>query len=244
MAMPADVQPEAAPAAARLSPLQAFAKAVRNRVMQGLLLVAPVAITFFIIKWLYDLLRGFAIDPVARLVVLVAQRNGDEQQALPGWFTDYAAPALAVVIVLVLLYLAGMFVHWRISHFIDWVLMRVPGVTTIYGAVNKVFQTLKSQSSAPKFKRVVLVAFPHAGMRVPGFVTASCRDEKTGRTILCVYVPTTPVPTSGYMLMVPEEDVTEISWDINQTLQAIVSGGITVPEVVNYYPVAASASGE
>jgi uncharacterized membrane protein len=240
MATQNDVQPSPTPPSA----LQRFGKAIRNRIIQGLLLIAPVAITFWIIKWLYELLRGMAIDPVARVVVFAALRNGDEEQALPGWFTDYAAPALAVVIVLVLLYLLGMFVHWRLHRIIDWVLMRVPGVTTIYSAVNKVFQTLKSQSSGPKFKRVVLVAFPHAGMRVPAFVTASCRDTTTGRTILCVYVPTTPIPTSGYMLLVPEEDVTEISWDINQTLQAIVSGGITVPDVVDYYRSAASASGE
>ena len=73
-------------------------------------------------------------------------------------------------------------------------------------------------------------------MRVPAFVTSSCKDIHTGKTILCVYVPTTPVPTSGYMLLVPEEDVTELNWDLNDTLQAIVSGGISVPEEVGYYP--------
>ena len=57
-----------------------------------------------------------------------------------------------------------------------------------------------------------------------------------GKTILCVYVPTTPIPTSGYMLMLPEDDVTELSWSLDETLQAIVSGGITVPEKVDYFP--------
>jgi uncharacterized membrane protein len=87
-----------------------------------------------------------------------------------------------------------------------------------------------------RFKRVVLVAFPHPGMRSPGFVTASCRDEATGRTILCVYVPTTPIPTSGYMLMVPEDEVTELDWSLEETIQAVVSFGLTTPHTVQYFP--------
>ena len=51
-----------------------------------------------------------------------------------------------------------------------------------------------------------------------------------------MYVPTTPVPTSGYMLLVPEEEVIAVNWDLEETLQAIVSGGITVPNEVSYYP--------
>ena len=74
-------------------------------------------------------------------------------------------------------------------------------------------------------------------MKVPAFVTSSCVDVATGKTILCVYVPTTPVPTSGYMLMLPEEDATEVSWSLDDTLQAIMSGGISVPEKVEYFPV-------
>ena len=73
-------------------------------------------------------------------------------------------------------------------------------------------------------------------MKAPAFVTGESVDVSTGRTILCVYVPTTPVPTSGYMLMVEQEDVIELNWDLEETLQAIVSGGITVPETVTYQP--------
>ena len=71
-------------------------------------------------------------------------------------------------------------------------------------------------------------------MKVPAFVTSECRDLNNGRTILCVYVPTTPVPTSGYMILVPEEEVVAVNWDLEETLQAIVSGGITVPPDVIY----------
>ena len=98
-----------------------------------------------------------------------------------------------------------------------------------------------SPSGKPTPQRVVLVSFPHPGMRLPAIVTSTCRDVTTGKTLLCVYVPTTPVPTSGFFLIVPEEDTTELNWDIQQTLQAIISGGLTAPPEVTYYRAAMSA---
>ena len=66
------------------------------------------------------------------------------------------------------------------------------------------------------------MAFPHPGMKVPAFVTGSCRDAETQKVILQVYVPTTPVPTSGYCLLVREKEVVELNWTPEQTLRAII----------------------
>ncbi len=111
----------------------------------------------------------------------------------------------------------------------------VPGVGVIYKSVSNVVDSIRqSNTDTNQFQRVVLIKFPHPGIKVPAFVTSSCADSNTGKEILCVYVPTTPIPTSGYMLLVPAEEVTEISWDLQETLQAIVSGGITVPPQVEY----------
>ncbi|MCH8226052.1 MAG: DUF502 domain-containing protein [Chloroflexi bacterium] len=112
----------------------------------------------------------------------------------------------------------------------------------IYGAASRMFQSLGGTGDMSRFKRVVLVSFPHLGMRVPAFVTSSCRDLSTGRTILCVYVPTTPIPTSGYMLLVPEEDVTDLDWSLEETIQAVVSFGLTAPDEVRYYPTEGQAT--
>ena len=147
------------------------------------------------------------------------------------------APATAFALGLGVLFVAGMFFKSRLYYTVDWILNNVPGVNMVYSVVSNVFEAVqRSQSGTENFKRVVLVEFPHPGMKVPAFVTSECREESTGETILCVYVPTTPVPTSGYMLMVPETDVVTVNWDLQETLQAIVSGGITVPEVVRYHP--------
>ena len=132
-------------------------------------------------------------------------------------------------------FVAGMFFRSRLHRFVDWFLNSVPGVSNIYSAVSKVINALStSTDQQSKFKRVVLVQFPHPGIKAPAFVTGECTDANTGRKILSVYVPTTPVPTSGYMLLVEQDDVIDLNWDLEETLQAIVSGGITVPGTVSF----------
>ena len=152
-------------------------------------------------------------------------------------------PSVALALVASLLFIAGMFFNSRLHRLLDWFLNNVPGVNMVYSIVNNVFEAVqRSKFSADEFKRVVLVEFPHPGMKAPAFVTSETQDLKTGQNILCVYVPTTPVPTSGYMLMVPESDVVPLDWDLQETLQAIVSGGITAPKQVQYYPASITAT--
>jgi uncharacterized membrane protein len=207
---------------------------VRRQVVAGLLLVLPFLVTFWIVYWLYTTLEDYVIAPAARLVVyLIEGRTGGAE--LPPWFANFVAPLLGIVGVVFLLYFLGGLARSRLAGVIDYLLLRVPVVKVIHNAVSRVFQSLKGQGDLTRFKRVVLVSFPHPGMRVPGFVTSSCRDAETQKTILCVYIPTTPVPTSGYMLLIPEEEVTELDWDLEETVQAVVSFGITAPAQVRYF---------
>jgi len=207
---------------------------IRGRVLGGLLLVLPVLLTFWVVYWLYSALEKYLIDPLARLV-LWKVRQGQLDADLPPWFENYAAPLIGVIVVLLLLYGLGFFVNSRVRGAINAVMLRMPGLSVVYNAVRQVFQTLDRQRGPKRPQRVVLVPFPHPGMKTPGFVTSSCRDIESGKVILCVYVSTTPVPTSGYFLMIPEEDVVELSWSSEQALQTIISGGLTAPPDVRYY---------
>ena len=81
---------------------------------------------------------------------------------------------------------------------------------------------------------MVLVEFPHPGSKALGFVTKTLRDASTEKTILCVCVLTGVIPPAGFTLYVPEEDVTDVDWSVNQALQAIISGGINTPSVIHY----------
>lgn len=208
---------------------------IRNRILSGLFLALPFLVTFIIIQWLYQSLAQQILEPLARRVLAIWEESPGNVQ-LPEWITNFLAPMVAIMLVLSFLFLLGMFFRSRLHRLLDWLFLQVPFVSTIYSSVLRVIEVLqRSSDDERRFQRVVLVSFPHPGMRVPAFVTSSCKDRLTQRVILCVYVPTTPVPTSGYMLLVPEEEVVELSWDVRETIQAIVSGGITVPDEVDYF---------
>ncbi len=203
---------------------------IRNRVIQGLFVVLPFFITYVVVKWLYDAFYSIALSPIAWGLRWFWELEGNDS---PG--VKILLGLCALGLVLWVLFVAGMFFRSRLHQFLDWFLNSVPGVSNIYSAVSNVFNALSSSTDQQnKFKRVVLVQFPHPGMKAPAFVTGECTDVDTGKKILSVYVPTTPVPTSGYMLLVEQDDVIELNWDLEETLQAIVSGGITVPETVTY----------
>ncbi len=207
-------------------------EAVRARIISGLLFMLPIVITFWIVFWIYSTLQRLFLDPAAEVVnSLMADKT---RENLPYWWQTYVSPVLAVALALGFLYVLGYFVRSRLSRALDWVLLRVPGVMLVYKAVSNLFQSLQSTGGGPTFKRVVMVAFPHPGSRALAFVTKTLRDSGTGEAILCVWVLTGVMPPAGFVLFVPEKDVTDVPWTVNETLQIILSGGITAPLLIPY----------
>ena len=219
------------PKPGKTGPVHALVAAVRARILSGLIAALPIALTFFIVHWLYVTATA-VLTPLIEGVRVVFGRHGLSARV---WY-QVVSPAVAVVLVLGFLYTLGLFVRTRVLRSIDWVMLHVPVVNTIFKAVNNVFQSLGQQLQGQQsFKRVVLVEFPHPGMRSLAFVTNTLRDATTDRTILCVCVLTGVMPPAGFTLFVPEERVTDIDWSMNQTLQAILSGGITAPAAIHYF---------
>ncbi len=204
-----------------------------DRLIGGLIIVMPILITFWVMQWLYQALELNVIDPLSRFVLWKLSVIGTPE--LPPWFQTYVAPVIAILVALVILYLVDYLANSRLHRAVSWFLSNVPMVSSVYNPVQKMFQAMDQQTGEKSPQRLVLIKFPHPGVKLPAFVTAECKDIKTQKIMLCVYVPTTPVPTSGFFLLVPEEDVTELNWDSEQTLQAIMSGGLTAPKEVTYY---------
>jgi uncharacterized membrane protein len=207
---------------------------LRNRFLEGMLVLLPVLITFAILWWLYSNLETYVLWPLGVLILWKARQLPGTPE-LPYWFEAFVAPLLGAVLALVIVYCCGAFGHARLRGMIDRVMLRVPGISHIYDGVRNVFKVFDKESGQQAPQRIVLVPFPHPGMRLPAIVTASCRDVATAKTVLCVYVPTTPVPASGFFLMIAEEDAVELNWSVQQTLQAIISGGLTAPSSVTFY---------
>lgn len=205
-----------------------------NHILGGLLLIMPLVITFWILRWIYKFLELNIIDPLAQVVLWKLKWTTSADQ-LPYWFETYAAPVIAILLAIILLFLFDFLAESRLSRAFSWLPRRVPVFSHVYNPVKRIFEAVEGQSGQNTSHRLVLVPFPHPGMKLPAFVTGRCIDEETRRAVLCVYVPTTPVPTSGFFLLVPEDEVTELNWDSEQTLQAIISGGLTTPPVVSYF---------
>jgi uncharacterized membrane protein len=216
---------------------------VRGRILAGLVVILPIVITCWVVYWVYTTLETHLIDPLARWMLWKFQVIRPEEP-LPPWFERYAAPFLAVMLALALLYLLGFFARSRLRQAFDWVMFRVPIISIVYKGTQQILQTFNKQGNQPKVQRVVLIDFPHKGTKVPAFVTGSCRDVETQKNVLYVYVPTTPVPTSGYMLLVLEEDVVELNWTTEEALQAIISGGLTAPVEVRFHKPGSSTASQ
>lgn len=207
---------------------------IRRRLVEGLLVAVPIVVTFWIVRWLYTILNTYVLSPLA-VFVLWKVRRLNAAPDLPDWFETYAAPIIAILAALTILYVCGALAHYRIRKWVDQLLLRVPVVSPIYDGLRTLTQCLAAPGGQSKSQRVVLVPFPSPEFRLPAFVTSTSRDVATNRTLLSVYVPTTPIPTSGFFLMIPEDEVTELNWDIQQTLQTIISGGLTTPPDVTFY---------
>lgn len=192
----------------------------------------PPVITAWIVYMLYTAFRSHIIDPIVRGILYL--RGTHVTPRLPDWWAHFLAPLVALLLVLALLYILGLFLRSRIYRWMNAILLHVPVVTPIYQASLNLFEALDPQRRSAQFKRVVLVEFPQPGMRSLGLVTNTLKDQNTGRTILCVVVLTGVMPPSGFTLFVPEESVTDIDWTLNDAIQSIVTGGITAPATIGY----------
>ncbi len=205
-------------------------KSVRRRLVAGLLVVLPVFVTFFVIKFVFNLLGGILSPVVTKTLILMGYVPGNIR------FDDFIITSFALVLTFVLLYFIGVFATNVIGkfmlNFFEGVLHKTPIINNIYKSSKKLIE-LVSLPGRKAFKRVVIVEFPRAGMKVISFVTGGikCND---GAELTSVFIPTTPNPTSGFLIYLPEKDIVETNMTIEEGMKLIVSGSILVPEEIKF----------
>lgn len=219
------------------------ARRFRNRVTAGLVLIAPVWITFLLAAFVFRLLRDSSLwviealltSPADRPVLRggAAERVQEEGLDALSWPVQWLIAAIAVVVTILLLYVLGFIAAnvfaRRIITAVEALVDRVPLVKTVYRASQQVLATLAGDSTRP-FRQVVLVPFPNQQVRSIGFVTRESRDPATGEETCNVFVSTTPNPTTGFMVVVRRQDVTPLDWSVEEAVKAIMSGGVLMPE--------------
>ena len=138
---------------------------------------------------------------------------------------------LTFLILLITGVFAANFVGRSLVHWWESVLERIPVVRSIYSAAKNFAEVVFSDSSQ-SFKKVLLIEYPRKGVYSLAFQTSTQLGEIQGRTgedVLCTFVPTTPNPTSGVIIMVPRKDVIELDMDVDEALKMIISLGVVVP---------------
>ncbi len=202
---------------------------VKRTLITGLVVTTPVFVTIWIISLLFGLINT-TVTPVI-LQILKLLTFGQLSDAT--WVT-YVAPIVSITLSVVFVYLMGLIggnvLGKQLLGVLDRSMKRIPFVRGIYSATRQFVDTFQSGGGA--FSHVVLLQYPRLGVYTLGFVTSSVRgeaQEKTGKELVCVFVPTTPNPTSGFLLFVPPAELVRLSMSVDDAFKMIISGGVLAP---------------
>jgi uncharacterized membrane protein len=195
---------------------------LRNYFLAGILITAPVSLTIYI-AWLF-------INWVDQTVLPLVPPEYNPENYLP-----FSIPGIGLIIVLIVLTLIGAItagLFGRLTRqLMESILNRLPIIRSIYSAIKQIVETVLANQSAA-FRDCVLVEFPRSGAWTLGFVTGSTPaevKESVGEDPVTIFVPTTPNPTSGYLIFVPKKDVKYLDMSVEDGIKLVVSGGIVAP---------------
>ena len=196
-------------------------KRLRRYLVAGILVWAPLAVTWFLLKIGVGLMDK-------TLAIIPARYQPDE---LLGIHIPGLGVILTIIVLLVTGVLAANFVGRAFVGGWESLMDRIPFVRAIYSAA-KNFAEMVFSDSSQSFKKVLLIQYPRKGLFSLAFQTSSQLGEVQGRTgeeVVCCFLPTTPNPTSGFIIIVPRKDIIELDMEVDEALKMIISLGVVVP---------------
>ncbi len=201
-------------------------KILKKSFLTGLILLLPIGITGLIVNFMLDYIG----EPTSRILFYwldISIRNK--------LITNILINLISTLFVLTLITLIGLLSRYFFGKWLfkmtERIINRVPLVRSIYKSSKQIITTF-GESNMSAFSKTVLIPYPHPGSYAIGFLTSDTVgeiQEKTGKHVVNIFVPTTPNPTSGFLLMVPQEDVIELEMSVGDGVKMIISGGIVVP---------------
>lgn len=196
---------------------------LRHAFISGVLLLAPVTVTWTVFAYLFEKVGGAFRDHVFFFL----------PEALRQY--ELGLNILTTLIVIVLVTIIGLISKYFLGQYFagltERAILSVPGVNGVYQTVKQIVDTFGKQSRN-SFSQVVLVEFPRKGCYTLGFLTGKAQGEaqvRAGRELWSVFVPTTPNPTGGYMLLLPPEEVIPLEMSVGDGMKMVISGGAVVP---------------
>jgi uncharacterized membrane protein len=195
---------------------------LRKYIIAGLLVWLPFAATVAIIKLVVDLLDG-------TILLLPPEWQ-------PAIVLGFSIPGFGVILAVFILLITGMLAAnlfgRRLVYFWEAVLNRIPLVRSIYNSVKQISSTLLD-SSSKSFRKVVMLQYPRKGVWSIGFLSNESVDidiDGLNGDLVAVFVPTTPNPTSGFIIMVPRDDITVLDMTVEEAFKFVISMGVIVPD--------------
>ena len=209
---------------------KSFLSSWRANFLTGLAIVLPGAVSIAVVVWLFRNVSDFTDTLLFFLPKELTHR--DHGAGPTYWYWSLLALALAVMLTGLIGRLTRYYFGKKMIELLDFLMLRVPLLNKIYGTVKQVNKAF-SPSKHSSFKQVVMIEFPRAGQFAIGFVTGEHAPPK-GREALgklaSVFVPTTPNPTSGFLVMVPENEVTKLDLSVADGIKYIISLGVISPD--------------
>ena len=201
-------------------------RSIRTAFITGLLILLPLGVTVFIIGIVLDRVG----NPASELFFNFIDQNIRE---LPTVEIPLQLVSLLIVFLIItaLGYFSRIFIGQLFLRFFERILTRLPLISQVYNTVKQLVDTFSQQKKAV-FQEVVMIEYPRKGIYAIGFLTNQAKGEVqslTGENLVNVFVPTTPNPTSGFLLMLPHEDVIPMQMSVADGMKTIISGGAVTP---------------
>lgn len=205
----------------------------KRHFLSGIVTIIPLWITWLLFDFIFGQLSMFG-KPLVRTFArdIAGEAPQLAQLLLQPWFNEL----LAVIVVVLAIYLIGLIatrvIGRKVLNAVESLVTRLPLVETVYGSIKKLVSAL--QTKPENVERVVLINFPHTEMKAVGLVTRTFTDADTGKPLAAVYVPTTPNPTSGYLEIVPVDQLVSTDWNMDEAMNFVISGGAIAPDSIPF----------
>lgn len=213
----------------------------RNNFFTGLAIILPIAISIGVFAWLFGTVAKFTNT----LLFFVPAEMTRTDAGNVHWWWSCVAFAWAATLIGIVGRLTRYYIGKQILGTTERILLGIPILSTIYGAVKQINQAFASDK-ASAFEQVVLVEFPRKGAWSVGFLTSSNHpeaSERTGQKLNSVFIPTTPNPTSGFLTMVADEEIVKMDMSVADGIKYIMSLGAVAPEFPVLTPKTESSDG-
>lgn len=207
-----------------------WSKHVRNNILTGLIVIIPIGVSVWLCLFVYELLTTWSVDLLQNIGISI------ENEFLKTQTIRICSLILAIVILFIIGQLIKYTLGKKLLTYTEHIILKIPGLNIVYSTIRQIIDAIKSSKSV-MFRKVVLFEYPRKELYVIGFLTNENSEEselttKTGKELFSVFLPTTPNPTSGFMLLIPKEDCIILNMEVSDAMRLIISGGAIGPRSI------------